>query len=235
MSCTETMALSVRTTHTNPRSLLWPVTWAARPLSCFSISWEGGSCLLVHVWDALRLLWWMWCVISGHIAKQLVLQHRAVGIKTTELPLPTTSPLFLTFLHWRQFHAAGWENAAWKDGDNERWGLCACLPLFWGFEKWTLLLGSQGIREPQGGQASGGQSPAVSRVPSIGESAFVDSSSHFTPQEQQVIDRKGSEWQVAVKIAVQNWSIWARLLVGHRGVANTGWISVYWALSPQLV
>ena len=57
-----------------------------------------------------------------------------------------------------------------------------------------IILGSQGIREPQGGQAGRGQSSGPRRVPSIGDSAFAnDGSSHFTPQEQQVVDRKGRE------------------------------------------
>ena len=57
-----------------------------------------------------------------------------------------------------------------------------------------IILGSQGIREPQGGQAGRGQSPGARRVRSIGDSGFANAgSSPFTPQEQQVMDRKGSE------------------------------------------
>ena len=93
------MALSVRTAHTHPRRLLWLAASAARPLSCLSISWEGRDCLQAWVWSALRLLWWIWRVISGHIAEQLVLQHAALGIKTAELPPPATSPLFLSLQH----------------------------------------------------------------------------------------------------------------------------------------
>ena len=56
-----------------------------------------------------------------------------------------------------------------------------------------IILGSQGIRDTKGGQAGRGQSPGARRVLSIGDSGFANvSSSHFTPQEQQVMDRKGS-------------------------------------------
>lgn len=84
--------------------------------------------------------------------------------------------------------------AAQKKIHDERWEVCACMSLFWGFEKRSLLIESQGIREPQGGQASEGQNPGLEGVPSIGDSAFTDdSSSHFTPWEQQMMDRKGSK------------------------------------------
>lgn len=122
------MALSVRTAHTNPRRLLWLAAWAAQPLSCLSISWKGRDCLRAWVWNAPRLLWWIWRVISGHIAEQLVLQHAAVGIKTTELPPPNTSPLFLSLQHPTTIPDSRGEM------NNGRREACACLPLFWGFE-----------------------------------------------------------------------------------------------------
>lgn len=162
------------------------VTRAARHLSCLSISWEGGRCPLTQVWDAQRLLWWMWCVTNQPIAKQLVLWHVAVEIKYYRAPTPSTAPLFFSLLHQTQFQAAQ-EKCIMEDGK--------CVPacLYSAILKMSSL-----NRKPRYQRATGRSSKW--RPEAWGQKGFLhwwlvstfadDSSSHFIPQEQQVMDRR---------------------------------------------
>lgn len=144
----------------------------------------------------------MWCAISGHIAEHLACSRQLWESNATATAC-NPAPL-LSLLHQKQFQAAQ-EKYIMKDGE------CGLACLYSG----VLKMGSPN-RKPKHQRATGRSNkwrpePLGRQGPSGSDSAFAhDSSSHFTPQEQQVMDRKGSKRQVAIRITVQSWSIQAR-------------------------